>query len=388
MKGSWGGGAAGDVNGDGFGDILVGVRGWDGGQVDEGRALLYLGSATGPPTTPAWTAEPDQAGAFFGQSVAGVGDVNGDGMSDILVGAYLFDDPNTDSGRAFLWLGNGGDGLDRRPRQARADGSAPIAPGLASDSATDFRVRAYGRTPLGRGAVRLEWELKPQGTPFDLAALGRSAWQDTGTPGPAGSRFDGFDETVSGLDTRRFAWRARLAARHPLAPRSPWLPAPFGPVTTPDLRGGGCILRPYYADADGDGYGNAADSVDACEEPSGRVPFAGDCNDADAGEWGLPGEAQFLRFTGRTTLSWFEPGDRGGRPGTVAYDTLRADDPRGFGTPTCVETRDVSDTVSTDAADPAAASAFFYLVRAVTTCGAGPVGAGSDGVPRSAGSCP
>jgi len=356
--------------------------------VDEGRALLFLGSATGPSTTPAWTADPDQAGALFGQSVAGVGDVNGDGMSDLLVGAYLFDDPNTDSGRAFLWLGNGGDGLDRRPRQARADGSAPIASGLASDSATEFRVRALGRTPLGRGDVRLEWELKPQGTPFDLAGLGRSAWQDTGAPGPAGSRFDGFDEAVSGLDTRRFAWRARLASPHPLAPRSPWLPAPFGPVTTPDLRGGGCILRPYYADSDGDGYGNAADVVNACEEPPGRVPFSGDCNDASAGEWGIPGEVQFLRFANRTTLSWFEPGDRGGRPGTVAYDTLRAGDARGFGDPTCVETRDASDTSSTDAANPAAASASFYLVRAVTTCGAGTAGAGSDGVPRAAGACP
>jgi hypothetical protein len=379
---------AGDVDGDGFGDVLVGVRGWDGGQSDEGRALLYLGSATGPSTTPAWGAEADQAGALFGQSVAGVGDVNGDGMSDILVGAYLFDDPNTDSGRAFLWLGNGGDGLDRRLRQARADGSAPIAPGLASDAPAGFRARAFGRTPLGRGPVRLAWELKPQGTPLDGSGLGRSAFQDTGAPGASGSRFDGFDEPVPGLDLRRFAWRARLESRHPLAPRSPWLPAPFGPATTADLRGGGCILRPYYADADADGYGDAADAVDACAPPAGRVPFAADCNDADAGEWGVPGEVQFLRFTSSTALAWFEPGDRGGAAGAVGYDTLRAGDSRGFGAPFCVERDDAGDTVASDASSPPAGSGFFYLVRAVTACGTGTAGAASDGTPRAAGSCP
>ena len=69
------------MNGDGYSDVLVGARLFDNGQSDEGRAFLYLGSASGLAAGAAWTAEPDQAGARLGQSVADAGDVNGDGYA-------------------------------------------------------------------------------------------------------------------------------------------------------------------------------------------------------------------------------------------------------------------------------------------------------------------
>src|SRR5213593_5071948 len=58
---------AGDVNGDGFDDVIIGAR--DGGHDHEGRAFVYLGSASGPESAPIWTAEGNQAQAIFGVSV-------------------------------------------------------------------------------------------------------------------------------------------------------------------------------------------------------------------------------------------------------------------------------------------------------------------------------
>ncbi|MFN0244821.1 MAG: integrin alpha [Planctomycetota bacterium] len=98
--------AAGDVNGDGYADVIVGALDFDNGQTDEGRALVYLGSAAGLATSAAWTAESNQAGARFGQSVSTAGDVNGDGFSDVIVGAHMYDNGQTDEGRAFVYLGS------------------------------------------------------------------------------------------------------------------------------------------------------------------------------------------------------------------------------------------------------------------------------------------
>src|SRR5439155_836287 len=97
---------AGDVNGDGYADVIVGALLQDNGQSDEGRAFLYLGSAAGLATSPAWTAESDQASAQYGYSVATAGDVNGDGYADVIVGAIMYDNGQTDEGRAFVYLGS------------------------------------------------------------------------------------------------------------------------------------------------------------------------------------------------------------------------------------------------------------------------------------------
>ncbi|MCC7140760.1 MAG: FG-GAP repeat protein [Candidatus Eisenbacteria bacterium] len=97
---------AGDVNGDGFDDVLVGSARFSNGQSSEGKAFLYLGSASGLATTPAWQFESDQASANLGVALSAAGDVNCDGYADFLVGASRFDNGNTDEGRAYLFFGS------------------------------------------------------------------------------------------------------------------------------------------------------------------------------------------------------------------------------------------------------------------------------------------
>ena len=97
---------AGDVNGDGYSDVIVGAMGYDNGQTDEGKVFVYYGSKMGSSKTPNWTAEGNQEGALFGASVATAGDVNGDGFSDIIIGARSYNNGQQAGGRVFVYYGS------------------------------------------------------------------------------------------------------------------------------------------------------------------------------------------------------------------------------------------------------------------------------------------
>jgi hypothetical protein len=99
-------GTAGDVNDDGYDDVIVGANLYDLGQPGEGRAYAYHGSATGLGPGPQWTAQGDQDTAYYGQSVGTAGDVNDDGFADVIVGAYLYDNDQVNEGRAYAYHGS------------------------------------------------------------------------------------------------------------------------------------------------------------------------------------------------------------------------------------------------------------------------------------------
>jgi hypothetical protein len=226
---------AGDVNADGFSDVIVGVIRYDNGQSDEGGAFVYTGSAAGLSTIPSWIGEGQQADAAFGRSVSTAGDVNGDGYADVIVGARSYDSGQSNEGAAFLFHGNAGGGLAAAPGQRRADDSAPIAHLGASDSEDSFRLTLSGRSPFGRGRVRLEWEVKPLSQSLDGSGLEQSdAWLDTGTAGAVAGAL------VSGLEEEsHYHWRLRFVydpVTTPFGQRSRWFTVPLNGWQEGDLR--------------------------------------------------------------------------------------------------------------------------------------------------------
>ncbi len=114
---------AGDLNGDGFDDVVIGAFLADGpgnSQGSTGESYVVFGSTTlsatinlnslGTPNNPAgilfYGAE---AGDFAGRAVSGVGDVNGDGFDDLLIGASRADglgNTKADAGESYLIFGD------------------------------------------------------------------------------------------------------------------------------------------------------------------------------------------------------------------------------------------------------------------------------------------
>ena len=97
--------SAGDVNGDGLDDVIV-AGGFEG---MPNRALVYHGVAAAWPisTAPDWTFTYATGGTFWPSAVAGAGDVNGDGYDDVIVGNRSFTQGGlTRCGRALVFLGS------------------------------------------------------------------------------------------------------------------------------------------------------------------------------------------------------------------------------------------------------------------------------------------
>ena len=144
--------SAGDVNGDGYSDVIIGANLYDDGvNTDEGRAFVHYGSAAGLSTTPgAVPDDADLANAHFGFKIAGAGDVNGDGYSDIIVGAQLYTDgANTQEGRVFIYHGSA-IGLSAAPNSIHGDAdqsTAWFSSGVAS--AGDLNGDGYSDIIIG-----------------------------------------------------------------------------------------------------------------------------------------------------------------------------------------------------------------------------------------------
>uniref|UniRef100_A0A832I5B2 T9SS type A sorting domain-containing protein n=1 Tax=Eiseniibacteriota bacterium TaxID=2212470 RepID=A0A832I5B2_UNCEI len=293
---------AGDVDGDGYGDIVVGAPNANPTISGQGRAAVHRGSASGLIATPHWSQLGGEAFAAFGSAVAGAGDVDGDGLSDVLVGAVFEDaggaqDRGTariyrgplPAGAAAFWTAYGpgafanmghalanagdvdGDGwpevlcgepgysfdLWRQGRVetfmggwddarlglalARRTTSGPnIVPMGTAAPGVEPVILHYGASAAGRAPFRLESEVRtPVGfTPVNLSWIS-PAWSPGLAGGTLGYLGAGYIP-VPGVQTGvPYWWRTRSRFRNVYFPTSRWASPSRSGVREYDLRGPG-----------------------------------------------------------------------------------------------------------------------------------------------------
>ncbi|MBD3335241.1 MAG: hypothetical protein GF355_06965 [Candidatus Eisenbacteria bacterium] len=135
----------GDFDSDGFADLAVGASTSDAGGENAGQVCVYLGGSA-PPAEPdlELMGEP---GSFFGAAVAWAGDVNDDGFEDLLVGAFRDDEAGTLAGKAYLYLG--GDPFDGAADLVLTGPSAGAYFGRAVAGAGDLNLDGWDDFAVG-----------------------------------------------------------------------------------------------------------------------------------------------------------------------------------------------------------------------------------------------
>jgi len=211
---------AGDVNGDGFEDILIGASGNDEGGENAGKAYLILGRSTG------WKIDMDlsSSDASFigeteddrlGESVSGVGDVNGDGYDDILIGASANKEDWPGTVQAYLFLGRS-TGWNLGMNMSNANASFIGASGIPISGAGDVNGDGYddilfgfedyddrrsnvGKTYLVLGRAT-GWSMNMNLSSSDAMFIGEEAADRSGcsVSGAGDVNGDGYDDILIG----------------------------------------------------------------------------------------------------------------------------------------------------------------------------------------------
>jgi hypothetical protein len=226
--------SAGDVNGDGYADLIVGA-------FISNSAYVYLGGATGLATTPITLTGPAES-QIFGRSVASAGDVNRDGYADLIVGA-------NGSNTAYVYLG-GATGLSSTPTTlTRPVGSAGFGESVAS--AGDVNGDGYADVVVGAGGSNTAYVY--------LGGATGLATTPTTLRGPAGSSYFGLSVASAG-DVNRDGYADLVVGAFGSNTAYVYLGGATGLATTPTTLTGPAGSTSFgrsvasAGDVNGDGY--------------------------------------------------------------------------------------------------------------------------------------
>ncbi len=150
---------AGDVNGDGYADVIIGAPKWDGAdaQQNEGKIQIFHGSASGIDTTPERTIEGGQANALFGTSVSFAGNVNGDAYADVIAGAPGYNNTLYAQGRVYVYHGSTS-GIGTTANWEASTTGVRALMGWSVATAGDVNGDGYADVIVGAPDYSGEWE--------------------------------------------------------------------------------------------------------------------------------------------------------------------------------------------------------------------------------------
>jgi hypothetical protein len=206
--------SAGDVNGDGFDDLVIGARYADpGGNSGAGESYVLFGKSTGFASAISLSSlngsngfriDGINVGDFSGFSVSSAGDVNGDGFDDLVIGArYADPGGNNSAGQSYVLFGNSTGFSSVIPLNSlngsngfRLDGidandfsgfSVSSAGDINGDGFDEMIVGAFGADPDGSSYAGESYVLFGKSTGF-ASAISLSSLN-----GSNGFRLDGID---------------------------------------------------------------------------------------------------------------------------------------------------------------------------------------------------
>jgi len=192
--------SAGDVNNDNFDDVIVGA---DGHNSNMGRAYLYLGG-TSMNNAVDVTFTGEASSNYFGRRVSSAGDVNNDGYSDVIVGAYGY---SSNTGRAYIYYGGASMNsiadvtLNGETQNSYFGFSVSPAGDVNNDNYSDVICGGYGHSS-NKGKAYLYLGSANMNNVADLSFTGENSndYFAISVSSAADVNLDGYDDVIIGAE--------------------------------------------------------------------------------------------------------------------------------------------------------------------------------------------